>query len=565
MATAKKQRLLDSSVRTTRADHTDLSNYEDSDDQSRTSSYRKPSPKRKTKRAKASQKSESDEPVSSSQPTVGCGGYVLSHPASIHIIQSPEAIRIALLQWYAGVQTSRGMPWRKPYDPLQGPEERGQRAYEVWVSEIMLQQTQVATVVPYYTHWMEKFPTIRGLAAANIEEVNALWKGLGYYSRASRLLAGAQKAVTDYNGRLPDNAQDMEANIPGIGRYSAGAIASIAYGEHVPVLDGNVHRLMSRFLALHAPPKAKATLDVLWAAAAAMVEPKGSVAITSKKNDTSERSSLESTQYPGDINQALIELGSTVCKVRDPSCKTCPFRTWCRAYEISTSADKPISDIEDGCTLCEPLQDLAVTAYPMKVDRKKPREELDIVNVIEWRSMAQPKERWFLMVRRPEGGLLAGLYEFPTSSNVSKTTSRIAQTKIPDKLLSQFLRSSVLPYDAKKRKETPEDRLRITSIKPVGDVIHVFSHIRKTYRPQWVVLQGEETLPELNPGAVGSPVTPKPGVINGSSDVRLSTSFRPIDAMWVQLKDVLSANMGTGVIKVWNSTKALWEVDIGGR
>jgi len=169
------------------------------------------------------------------------------------------------------------------------------------------------------------------------------------------------------------------------------------------------------------------------------------------------------------------------------------------------------------------------------------------------------------MVRRPEGGLLAGLYEFPTSSNVAQTTSRTAQAKIPHELLSKLLVSSVLPYDAKNRKETPGDCLRITSIQPVGDLIHIFSHIRKTYRPQWVVLQGGETLPAFNPDAVGSPMTPKPGVINSKSDIRLSTLLQPIDAMWVQMKDVSSANMGTGVVKVWNSTRKLWEMNIGGR
>ncbi|GLB39158.1 putative DNA glycosylase [Lyophyllum shimeji] len=480
----------------------------------------------------------------------------------MHVVQSPEPVRIALLQWYAGVHSSRNMPWRKPYDPLQGPEERSQRAYEVWVSEIMLQQTQVATVIPYYTRWMGKFPTIRDLAAANIEEVNALWKGLGYYSRASRLLAGAQKAVTEYQGRLPDNAKDLEANIPGIGRYSAGAIASIAYGEHVPVLDGNVHRLMSRILALHAPPKAKATLDILWAAAAAMVTPKGNIAVSSKGDDSSKQP-LESTQYAGDINQALIELGSIVCKVRDPLCKSCPLRPWCRAYGISTSGSEPIADIEDGCTLCEPLEERAVTAYPMKADRKKPREELDIVNVVEWCSTAKPEDRWFLMVRRPKGGLLAGLYEFPTSSNVTKTTSRTAQTKIAHELLSQLIVPHILPYDPKKKKAVG-DCLRITSIKTVEDVVHVFSHIRKTYRPQWVVLQGGKGLPPLDLSAVPSPMTPKPGEIEGSGAIRPST-YLPVDASWVRLKDVPSANMGTGVVKVWNSTRALWEVDIDGR
>lgn len=133
---------------------------------------------------------------------------------------------------------------------------------------------------------------------------------MGYYSRASRLLAGAQKVVNIYEGRLPDNAKEMEANIPGIGRYSAGAICSIAYGERVPVLDGNVHRLFSRFLALHALPKSKATLDVLWAAATAMVE-NDSPPSNTTHSPLSCSGNYEPSDHPGDVNQALIELGST--------------------------------------------------------------------------------------------------------------------------------------------------------------------------------------------------------------------------------------------------------------
>ncbi|GAV99699.1 DNA glycosylase [Lentinula edodes] len=219
------------------------------------------------------------------------------HSKSSHIVSSPLPIRKALLKWYATVCTDRGMPWRKPHDVNLDMKGRAQRAYEVWVSEVMLQQTQVATVIPYYNAWMKKFPTVVDLAESSVDEVNALWKGLGYYSRASRLLAAAQIVVRDHQGRLPNNAKEMEAHIPGIGRYSAGAISSIAYGERVPVVDGNVHRLFSRFLVLHAPPKSKATQDILWAAATAMVEHE-----------------YDDADYPGDINQALIELGSTICR-----------------------------------------------------------------------------------------------------------------------------------------------------------------------------------------------------------------------------------------------------------
>ncbi|KAF9459761.1 DNA glycosylase [Collybia nuda] len=512
---------------------------------------------------------QSDQPARLSNPNEQAGGDTNQiHPRSSHDIQSPSAIRLGLLRWYTGVHASRGMPWRKPYDPSQGPEERAQRAYEVWVSEIMLQQTQVATVIPYYSRWMSQFPTIHSLASATVDEVNGLWKGLGYYSRASRLLAGAKKAVANYGGRLPDNAKDMEANIPGIGRYSAGAICSIAYGERVPVLDGNVNRLLSRLLALHAPPKAKATLDILWAAASILVEldPVGS---TESQDHDASATPMEQTQYPGDINQALIELGSTVCKVREPDCGSCPLRPWCRGF-ITAGPEgiipEIIPDIEDACTLCEPLPEgSTITSYPMKVERKKAREELDVVNVIEWRARTNPTERHFLLVRRPEGGLLAGLYEFPTSSNISKATSRNAMAGIPNKLLAGLIVPTVLTRDTKRHGSINTDNLQIKSTQFVGDVVHVFSHIKKTYRAQWVILEGGEAPPPLrlaDDGRRGKRV--KNHTAENLIDGKVSTSLLPIGAMWVKLKDVGNVNMGTGVVKVWNLTRDLWERELSG-
>ncbi|KAJ7145326.1 DNA glycosylase [Mycena crocata] len=540
-------------------------NLSDSDDQSYASSgpttRRKisPSHQRSKKRTKRDLDAVNDLSSGTTPPVLS------SHAKSTHTIQSTDvaSIRSTLLQWYATVSTSRNMPWRKQYDPTLDAEARAQRAYEVWISEIMLQQTQVATVIPYYVRWMEKFPTIRDLARASIDEVNALWKGLGYYSRASRLLAGAQKAVNEYGGRLPDNAKDMQANIPGIGRYSAGAICSIAYGENVPVLDGNVNRLLSRFLALHAPPKAKATLDLLWNAATAMVQNIGSSS-TGRGNVVNS----PSIQHPGDINQGLIELGSTVCKVRDPDCEGCPLRTWCTAYAatqtnnppVGPSLPMPVSDIEDLCKICEPLGGRpAVTDYPMRADKKKAREELDIVNVVEWRFGSN---RQFLLVRRPESGLLAGLDEFPTSPNVAAAISTARQRKIPQEILSTLLHHDVRLRDLAGKPFAPgasDTSLRITKVQPAGDVVHVFSHIKKTYRVQWVLLEGTTSLPQLmsvdvsqNNSANGAQ-TPSRGKGKPSKSNNVSS------AMWVPLDEVTTKNIGTGVMKVWNLCKTLWE------
>ncbi|KAG2043723.1 DNA glycosylase [Suillus americanus] len=482
------------------------------------------------------------------------------HPASMHVINTVEPMRIALLEWYDRVHDARKMPWRKKFDPSLDVEGRAQRAYEVWISEIMLQQTQVATVIPYYNKWIAKFPTIRDLAASDIETVNSLWKGLGYYSRAARLLSGAQKAVKDLHGRLPDNAKDMEAKIPGVGRYSAGAISSIAYNHCVPVLDGNVHRLLSRFTALHAQPKSKRTLDVLWAGA---------------------ESFIKQSKRPGDINQALIELGSTVCAVRDPVCSECPLRLWCKAYQRTqptvsyTGAVE--ADIEELCLVCDTIpsdeDNGSVTIFPMKAERKKPREELDSVNVIEWRSR-NSRDRWFLLVRRPQGGLLAGLHEFPTLPNLSGAkTSASNMAEIPYTLLQELLMHPPSSHNDKEpltklaNSNSSYNVPKVIQVTSVGDVVHVFSHIKKTYRVQWVLLEGDE-LPQFRPAVSPGQCARENGSraknpkgkqkVSEVSEVKLNIIPQTPSARWVPLTQVLDANIGTGVLKVWKLVEKLW-------
>ncbi|KAI0065237.1 DNA glycosylase [Artomyces pyxidatus] len=497
--------------------------------------------------------------------------YPNSHARSRHVISAAAQQRDALLAWYSNVHDSRGMPWRKPYDRSFDADARAQRAYEVWVSEIMLQQTQVATVKPYYTKWMINFPTIKHLAASDIDTVNGLWKGLGYYSRAKRLLDGARKVVEELDGRLPSNAKDMESLIPGIGRYTAGAICSIAYNEQVPVLDGNVNRLLSRVLALHSNPKSKTTLDTLWAGADAMV--KGS-------------------SSPGDVNQALIELGSTVCKPREPACVSCPLKPWCQAYkgtEVAPSSPPhhtAVPDIEDLCSTCVPIpsvegQDVPpVVSYPMKGERKKQREELDIVNVVEWRN---DEDRWFLLIRRPEGGLLAGLHEFPTTPDVSLSISSKEEKNIPRVLLSTMFKKPPVGLRSDSKSTTPPSTASrdigeapsIVKIQRAGDVLHVFSHIRKTYRVQWVVLEGGGSAsapPELVPNSTqltskNAKAVKHKGVKKGHTKVSsdeaatgaiTGATASPASAMWLRLDEVEHANIGTGVMKVWALARSLW-------
>lgn len=179
-------------------------------------------------------------------------------------------------------------------------------------------KTQVATVIGFYNRWMEAFPTIRDLANADIEKVNTLWAGLGYYSRAKRLWEGAQKVVKELEGLLPNNAKDLEKEIPGVGRYTAGAVASIVFGEQTPVVDGNVIRVISRWRAIHADPKKAKTIDLFWSIAASMVP----------------------ESKPGDFNQAMMELGARVCTPQNPDCSNCPISTDCRAHNQLNTVKK---------------------------------------------------------------------------------------------------------------------------------------------------------------------------------------------------------------------------------
>ena len=167
------------------------------------------------------------------------------------------------------------MPWRIPTNEQehrnQTKKQKAQRAYEVWVSEVMAQQTQAATVIPYYQKWLQKWPTVNDLAKASEDEVRAAWSGLGYYSRATRLLTGAQKVIRDFDGMLPSDPKVLEKQVDGIGPYTAGAIASIAYNKRVPAVDGNVQRVYSRLFAIHANAQAKATVNHLQALAQDML------------------------------------------------------------------------------------------------------------------------------------------------------------------------------------------------------------------------------------------------------------------------------------------------------
>lgn len=215
-------------------------------------------------------------------------------------------MQLQLLNWYD--KNRRRMPWR-----LKKPNP-----YKTWVSEIMLQQTQVETVTPYFKRFLATFPDVQSLSAAPIETVLAHWSGLGYYLRARNLHKAAQKIVQQFGGQLPSTVEEL-LTLPGVGRYTAGAIASIAFEKRAPILDGNVIRVLTRLRAWKGNPKSKELNKKLW----------------------NEAERILPQQRMGDFNQALMELGATLCKMDQPKCDICPLRSDCKAFSLKKVHDFP--------------------------------------------------------------------------------------------------------------------------------------------------------------------------------------------------------------------------------
>ncbi len=252
------------------------------------------------------------------------------------------------MQWYKK-HSRQGLPWRKTRNP-----------YRIWISEAMLQQTQVAQVIPYYERFLKKFPTVGALADAPVTDVLDAWAGLGYYSRAKNLRAAAQKIRSEHGGRLPDSVENL-MELPGIGRYTAGAIASIAYDRPAPILDGNVIRVLTRRFGIAEDPKKPESQKKLWKLASELV--------------------LEET--PGDSNQALMELGALICTPKRPACGRCPWNADCLARQSGTQEQIPFK----------------TTAAPRK-------KIIYLCGLLE-------KNGKILIARRPLEGLMPGLWEFP--------------------------------------------------------------------------------------------------------------------------------------------------------
>ena len=197
------------------------------------------------------------------------------------------------------------MPWRSTNDP-----------YKIWLSEIMLQQTQVKTVIPYYNKWIKKYPTLESVAKSNIDDLLKIWEGLGYYSRCRNFHKSSIKIFQDYNGKIPEDF-DQFKELPGVGEYTAGAVLSIAFGKKIPAIDTNILRVMSRILGLK--ERSKSNLSKI------------KINMIDYLN----------TERPGDINQALMDFGAMICKNKDPVCKNCIFQDICKAWEVGDPEGYP--------------------------------------------------------------------------------------------------------------------------------------------------------------------------------------------------------------------------------
>jgi A/G-specific adenine glycosylase len=229
-----------------------------------------------------------------------------------------------LLDWFRA--HARDLPWRRTRDP-----------YAIWVSEIMLQQTQVKTVIPYWERWLRELPTIESLAGAAPEKIHKLWEGLGYYTRVRNMQKAAQQIVARHNGMFPTTFDDV-LGLSGIGRYTAGAICSIAYNQATPIVDGNVIRVLTRIFGIETNARDKDTQALLWDLAHELVSHAKAAKVAKKKPSRPQRPLREACSH---LNQSLMELGALICAPRDPNCAACPVRRLCIARRENRTSDLP--------------------------------------------------------------------------------------------------------------------------------------------------------------------------------------------------------------------------------
>jgi A/G-specific adenine glycosylase len=299
----------------------------------------------------------------------------------------------SILTWYALNQ--RNLPWRKTRNP-----------YHIWVSEVMLQQTRVETVIPYYNRFLSRFPTVQTLASAPLDDVLKVWENMGYYARARYLHASAREVTERFNGKVPKTRDEL-LGLPGIGNYTASAILSIAFGQPVPAIDANVRRVMARLFAIDQPLEHSRT----------------------QRQTANFAGRLLHKHDPGLFNQALMDLGANICTPRTPRCTVCPVRSFCTANQ---------RDLQD---------DLPVTRKRAPIPHNHATAGI----------IADALGR-ILVVRRPDKGLLGGLWKFPGGLQEA------------DETLEKCLR----------RRVREEVGIQIRVGKPITSVNHAYTHFRIT-------------------------------------------------------------------------------------
>lgn len=292
-----------------------------------------------------------------------------------------------LLSWFAA--NARDLPWRRTRDP-----------YAIWVSEVMLQQTQVRTVVPYWERWLRELPTIEALARAPLDRVLKLWEGLGYYTRARNLQRAAQTIVRDHGGRIPRRFEDVLA-LPGIGRYTAGAICSLAFNQPTPVLDGNVMRVLARVFGLRDDIRQPAVREHLWNLAGELVN----AAATRPKRGPAPRlrgqwARRVASRPCGALNEALMELGAVICTPKAPGCVVCPLTQKCVARRDGIAAELPC---------------------------KSPTSSVRSQRVLAFLCVRRGRT---LVRQRPAGGVNAHLWELPNCAATAKVSPLAAAREL---------------------------------------------------------------------------------------------------------------------------------------
>ncbi|MGG5368591.1 A/G-specific adenine glycosylase [Enterococcus sp. AZ196] len=312
------------------------------------------------------------------------------------------------LAWYQ--QEKRNLPWRYNHDP-----------YRIWISEIMLQQTRVDTVIDYFYRFMEQFPTIQDLANAPEDKLLKVWEGLGYYSRARNLQAAAKQVMGEFDGEFPTTVEDIRS-LKGIGPYTAGAIGSIAFEIPEPAIDGNVMRVVSRLFCIEAD-----------------------IAKASSRNvfDEAMRKIISQDQ-PGDFNQAMMDLGSSICTPTNPQCDVCPIQQYCQAHSENRQ-----------------------TSFPVKSKKQKPKDVYYVAGIIE------NKQQEIFLQQRPDTGLLANMWLFPLEEISAPRFKELQEQYDPN---AWDLFSSTIVAEESPNFFTEQDV--VWQKKVLGEVKHVFSHLR---------------------------------------------------------------------------------------